>query len=39
MIGRETGSWVWPVVSFVGMTAIAYVAALGVAVGARWLGL
>lgn len=27
MIGRETGSWGWPVASFVGMTAIAYGAA------------
>jgi ferrous iron transport protein B len=28
IIGRETGSWIWPVVSFAGMTGIAYVAAL-----------
>ena len=38
IMGRELGSWVWPVMSFVGMTAIAYVAALGVASGARALG-
>lgn len=27
VIGRETRSWIWPAVSFFGMTAIAYVAA------------
>ncbi|MBK9126921.1 MAG: ferrous iron transport protein B [Phycisphaerales bacterium] len=27
VIGKETGSWAWPVVSFVGMTSLAYVAA------------
>jgi ferrous iron transport protein B len=30
MIGRETRSWLWPVFSFVSMTAIAYVAAFAV---------
>lgn len=38
IIGRETGSWVWPVASFAGMTTIAYVAALATATGARALG-
>ena len=28
VIGRETRSWVWPIVSFVGMTTLAYVGAL-----------
>lgn len=31
MIGRETGSWLWPVASFAGMTTVAYLAALLVA--------
>ncbi len=31
VIRRETGTWLWPLVSFGGMTAIAYVAALLVA--------
>jgi hypothetical protein len=39
MIGRETGSWVWPLVSFAGMTTIAYGAAWGVSVAGRALGL
>jgi ferrous iron transport protein B len=39
MIGRETGSWTWPVVSFIGMTLIAYFAAWGVAAAGRALGL
>lgn len=38
VIGRETRSWAWPVVSFVGMTAIAYLAAWGTVVAARALG-
>lgn len=38
IMGRELASWKWPIVSFVGMTAIAYAAALGVASGARALG-
>ena len=38
IIGRETGSWKWPLASFVGMTTIAYVAAWGVAAGGRALG-
>lgn len=29
VIGRETQSWLWPMASFVGMTAIAYLAAWG----------
>jgi len=28
VIGRETGSWVWPVVSFTSMTALAWLAAM-----------
>ena len=39
MIGRETRSWLWPVVSFAGMTTIAYFAAWGVAAAGRALGL
>ena len=39
VIGRETRSWVWPTLSFVGMTTIAYLAAWGVSVGARLIGL
>jgi len=39
VIGRETGSWLWPVASFLGMTTIAYLAALGVASAARAFGL
>jgi ferrous iron transport protein B len=27
VIGRETGSWVWPVVSFTGMTVLAWLGA------------
>jgi ferrous iron transport protein B len=30
VIGKETGSWIWPALSFVGMTTIAYVAAWAV---------
>lgn len=29
VLGREMGSWVWPVVSFLGMTSLAYLAAWG----------
>lgn len=39
VIGRETGSWVWPVLSFVGMTTIAYGAAWVVSAAARAAGL
>ncbi len=39
VIGRETRSWVWPAVSFTGMTTIAYSAAWGVAAAGRALGL
>jgi ferrous iron transport protein B len=39
MIGRETRSLTWPVVSFVGMTTLAYLAAWGTAAAARALGL
>lgn len=39
VIGRETGSWVWPVASFVTMTTLAYVAAWGVSAAGRALGL
>jgi ferrous iron transport protein B len=39
LIGREMGSWAWPVVSFIGMTTIAYLAAWGVSVAAQALGL
>ncbi|MGE0478982.1 MAG: ferrous iron transport protein B [Phycisphaerae bacterium] len=38
IIGRETRSWRWPIVSFVGMTTIAYLAAWGVAALARAAG-
>lgn len=38
-IGQETGSWVWPVVSFVGMTTLAYGAAWATFVVARAAGL
>ena len=38
IMARETGSWGWPALSFFGMTAIAYVASLIVAVGGRALG-
>lgn len=38
VIGREMRSWVWPMVSFVGMTTIAYFAAWGTVVAARALG-
>jgi ferrous iron transport protein B len=39
IIGRETGSWRWPVASFVGMTTLAYFAAWGVSAAGRALGL
>jgi len=39
VIGKETGSWRWPVVSFVGMTTLAYVAAWAVSAAARAAGL
>jgi len=39
VIGRETGSWIWPGLSFVGMTTIAYFAAWGVSATGRALGL
>ncbi|MFA5260268.1 MAG: ferrous iron transport protein B [Candidatus Omnitrophota bacterium] len=35
---RETNSWRWPVFQFVYMTGIAYIAALSVYQGGRWLG-
>lgn len=38
-MGQETGSWVWPVVSFVGMTTLAYGAAWATVVLARAAGL
>lgn len=38
MIGRETASWLWPLASFSFMTAVAYAAALLVAVVARAAG-
>jgi ferrous iron transport protein B len=39
VIGRETGSWHWPLASFVGMTIIAYLAAWATASAAHALGL
>ncbi len=38
VIARETGSWVWPLGSFVGMTGMAYLAAWAVFAGTRALG-
>ncbi len=38
MIGRETHSWVWPLVSFTGMTSLAYVAAWAVSAAATAAG-
>ncbi len=38
VIGRETGSWSWPVISFVGMTLIAYAGAWAVGAAARAVG-
>ncbi|MBN2445257.1 MAG: ferrous iron transport protein B [Phycisphaerae bacterium] len=35
VMGREMGSWIYPVISFVGMTTLAYFAAWGVAAAAR----
>ncbi|MBU0640750.1 MAG: ferrous iron transport protein B [Planctomycetes bacterium] len=39
VMGREMGSWVWPVVSFLSMTTLAYGAALVVALVTRAVGL
>jgi ferrous iron transport protein B len=39
MIGREMKSWLWPVISFVGMTTLAYFAAWGTSAAAGALGL
>jgi ferrous iron transport protein B len=39
IIGKETQSWTWPVISFTGMTVMAYFAAWGTAVAARAAGL
>ena len=39
VIGRETGSWAWPVASFVGMTTLAYAAAWVVSAAASACGL
>lgn len=39
VMGRETGAWGWPVLSFAFMTTLAYLAAWGVAAGGRALGL
>jgi ferrous iron transport protein B len=30
VIGRETGSWIWPVVTFVYMTALAWLGAFAI---------
>jgi len=38
VMGRETRSWRWPLLSFAVMTTLAYVAALATAAGARALG-
>jgi ferrous iron transport protein B len=38
VIGRETGTWRWPAISFAGMTTIAYLAAWGVSAAGRALG-
>ncbi|MBK8913406.1 MAG: ferrous iron transport protein B [Phycisphaerales bacterium] len=38
VIGRETRSWTWPVVSFAGMTLVAYAGAWLIAAAARALG-
>lgn len=35
VMGRETGTWLWPLASFVTMTTLAYVAALGTSAVAR----
>jgi ferrous iron transport protein B len=37
-MGRETGTWRWPIVSFLMMTLIAYFAAWGTAAAARAIG-
>jgi ferrous iron transport protein B len=39
IIGKETQSWTWPVISFTMMTVMAYFAAWGTAVAARAAGL
>lgn len=39
VMARETGSWRWPAISFVGMTTLAYLAAWGVSAGGRAVGL
>jgi ferrous iron transport protein B len=39
VMGRETGTWVWPTASLVGMTTLAYLAALASSLAARALGL
>lgn len=39
VMGRELRSWVWPAISFLSMTMIAYLAALATAGGARFLGI
>ena len=36
---KETGSWLWPSLSFAGMTGLAYICAWGTFAGARALGL
>ncbi len=38
VVRRETGGWKWPIFQFAYMTALAYVAALVVYQGGRWLG-
>ncbi len=39
VIGRETGSWLWPLASFAGMTTLAYLAAWATSAAAQALGL
>lgn len=39
MIGREMRSWLWPLISFLGMTTLAYFAAWGTSAAAGALGL
>jgi len=38
VIGRETGSWVWPVVTFTYMTALAWLGAFAIYQAGTWLG-
>ena len=38
IVKRETNSWRWPIFQFVWMTALAYVAALVVYQGGKWMG-